>query len=185
MGWIILFILIGAPIIELSVLIDVGGNIGALPTIALCLLTAGMGLTLVRAQGIQVIARMQSAMQAGEPFGQEMIHGLFLLLAGIMLMFPGFISDSIGALLLMPPVRVFLGSLGLAHFVVKNKGQFQAHHYEYHHKKYQTKDMGDDHHGQTTVIDIESTEITPVRSEITQGKDDNSAKGDAKDTANP
>ncbi|MFC3053633.1 FxsA family protein [Kordiimonas pumila] len=119
MGWIILLIFIGLPVMELSVLIDVGDEIGAFSTILLCLLTAAIGLSLVRLQGLIVLRNMQAAQQKGEPIGPSLIHGFFLLLAGICLFIPGFVTDFLGALLLIPPVRLFLGKAGLAHTIVR------------------------------------------------------------------
>lgn len=119
MALIIFVLIISIPIVELSVLIDVGGEIGALSTVALCLLTAAIGLSLVKMQGMRVIADMQAKAQAGEAFGDNLIHGLFLLIAGIFLFIPGFITDFFGALLLIPFVRLALGRAGMAHMVVR------------------------------------------------------------------
>jgi UPF0716 protein FxsA len=119
MALIIFLLIIGIPVLELSVLIDVGGEIGALPTVALCLLTAGIGLSLVRMQGLRIFRDIQAKTQKGEAVGEDLIHGLFLLVAGIFLFIPGFITDFFGALLLVPFVRLMLGRAGLAHIVVK------------------------------------------------------------------
>lgn len=115
MGWVLLLIFVGLPLAELAVLIEAGSDLGALPTIALCLLTAGVGLSLIRLQGLKVIADIQNASRSGEPLVAPMVHGFFLLIAGACLFFPGFLTDAVGALLLIPPVRLFLGKLGLAH----------------------------------------------------------------------
>lgn len=120
MAWIILLIFIGGPLLELSVLIDVGGEIGAIPTVLLCVLTAAIGLSLVRLQGLKVLRNMQEATQRGEPVGENLIHGFFLLIAGVCLFIPGFVTDALGALLLIPLVRIFLGRAGLAHMVVRS-----------------------------------------------------------------
>ncbi|MBL4836359.1 MAG: FxsA family protein [Kordiimonadaceae bacterium] len=119
MAFMILLLFIAAPIIELSLLIDVGGEIGAVPTVLLCLLTAGIGMSLVRLQGMAVLKNMQTASQSGRPVGESLIHGFFLLIAGICLFIPGFITDSLGALLLIPFIRLFLGKAGLAQMVVR------------------------------------------------------------------
>lgn len=120
MAWIILLIFIGGPLLELSVLIDVGGEIGAIPTVLLCVLTAAIGLSLVRLQGLKVLRNMQEATQRGEAIGENLVHGFFLLLAGVCLFIPGFVTDTLGALLLIPMVRLFLGKAGLAHVVVRS-----------------------------------------------------------------
>ncbi|WP_417459371.1 FxsA family protein [Kordiimonas sp.] len=90
--------------VELSILIDIGGEIGALPTIVLCFLTAAIGLSLVRQQGISTLRNME-----GARVGTSLVHGIFLAIAGLFLLIPGFVTDIVGALLLIPPLRIFLG----------------------------------------------------------------------------
>jgi len=119
MALIIFLLIIGIPVLELSVLIDVGGEIGALSTVALCLVTAAVGLSLVRMQGMRIFLDMQEKARAGEPVGENLIHGFFLLIAGVFLFIPGFITDFFGALLLLPFVRLLLGRAGMAHLVVR------------------------------------------------------------------
>ena len=126
MALIILLFVISIPVIELSVLIDVGGEIGAFSTILLCLLTAAIGLSIVRFQGMQVFANMQNAAREGNPVGENLVHGFFLLIAGLFLLIPGFVTDTLGALLLIPPLRVLLGKAGLAHIVVRSN--MHSHH---------------------------------------------------------
>lgn len=112
MPLIILFILIGIPIIELTILVKVADDIGAFNTVMLSILTAVVGIGLVRQQGLAVVQSMQQTMAQGQSPVREMIHGFFLFFAGIFLMFPGFITDSIGALLILPPVRHMIVNLG-------------------------------------------------------------------------
>ena len=106
MPLLILLLILAIPVVELSILIDIGGEIGALPTVALCLLTAGVGLTLVRQQGISTLRNIQSE---GQRIGTGLVHGFFLALAGVFLLIPGFMTDIIGGLLLIPPLRLWLG----------------------------------------------------------------------------
>ena len=112
MPLVILFILIGIPIIELTVLVRVADDIGAFNTVMLSILTAVVGIGLVRQQGMAVVKSMQETMNQGQSPVREMIHGFFLFFAGVFLMFPGFITDSIGALLILPPVRHLIVNLG-------------------------------------------------------------------------
>jgi UPF0716 protein FxsA len=100
-----LLIFVGAPLVELYVLIEVGGEIGALPTIALSLFTAALGGWLVRMQGFAVLFRAQSQMANQEVPALELIEGAVLLLVGFALLLPGFITDAIGFLLLITPLR--------------------------------------------------------------------------------
>ncbi|MCU7959655.1 MAG: FxsA family protein [gamma proteobacterium symbiont of Bathyaustriella thionipta] len=103
-----LLVLISVPMIELYVLISVGSEIGAFSTIALTLFTAALGIWLVRLQGLGTALRAREAMARGETPAMEMMEGALLSVAGFMLLFPGFISDSLGFLLLLPPLRKWL-----------------------------------------------------------------------------
>lgn len=102
----IFFILfITLPLAELYVLIKVGGTIGGLPTIALCLLTAAIGGFLIRWQGMNTLIDAQKRIAHGELPAEHGLHGLLIALAGVFLFTPGFITDTIGFLLLVPPIR--------------------------------------------------------------------------------
>lgn len=116
----ILFIVL--PILEMWVLISVGQEIGALPTIGLVLLTAVVGLALLRRQGISTVMRAQQKMQTGEVPAQEMAEGIFLAVGGALLLTPGFITDAIGFVCLIPGLRqLVLGKL-LSHVVILTPG---------------------------------------------------------------
>jgi len=104
------FLIIGIPVIELIVLIEVGSHIGAINTVALSIVTAGIGIFLVRLQGIQVMTRMSAATRTDEAVAAPLIHGFFLLVAGFFLLIPGFITDMVGALLLVPPLRLLIAA---------------------------------------------------------------------------
>jgi len=96
---------VGAPLVELYLLIEVGSVIGALPTILLSVFTAILGGLLVRLQGFSVLFRAQSQMARDELPALELMEGAMLLLVGLALLLPGFITDAIGFLLLIPPLR--------------------------------------------------------------------------------
>ena len=93
------------PVGELYLLIQVGSEIGAIPTILLSLLTAVLGVYLVRIQGFAVLSRLAGALDRREPVAAELLEGALLLLAGLFLLVPGFVSDTVGFLLLVPPLR--------------------------------------------------------------------------------
>jgi len=109
MALVLLIIVIGLPIVELFVLIEIGGHIGGIYTIGLVLLTAACGLFLVRLQGTSMLARAQAHLAENRVPVGEVIDGIFLLLAGGFLLFPGFITDAFGLLLLIPPLRRIIG----------------------------------------------------------------------------
>lgn len=99
----ILFILI--PLLEIYLLIQVGGIIGALPTVFLVVFTAALGVLLLRAQGLYTLGRAQSALARGELPTTEMLEGIVLIISGALLLTPGFFTDTLGFLGLIPAVR--------------------------------------------------------------------------------
>jgi len=105
----ILFVLfIFVPLLELYVLIEVGSGIGGLSTIALCLFTAALGGFLIRWQGMSTLIDAQKRMAHGEIPAEHGFHGLMIAVAGILLFLPGFVTDAIGFLLLLPPLRTLI-----------------------------------------------------------------------------
>ncbi len=100
--------LILIPLLELYLLVKVGGWIGVLPTLLLCLGTAVAGVYLVRLQGFAVLRRLSGALGEGAPLASDLLEGALLLLAGLLLLLPGFLSDLLGLLLLIPPLRGLL-----------------------------------------------------------------------------
>ncbi|OIO71005.1 MAG: exlusion protein FxsA [Zetaproteobacteria bacterium CG_4_9_14_3_um_filter_49_83] len=102
---ILLLLFITLPLLELYVLIEVGSGLGGLTTIALCLLTAALGGFLIRLQGIMTLIDARKRMASGELPADQGVHGLLLALAGLLLFTPGFITDSLGFLLLIPMLR--------------------------------------------------------------------------------
>ena len=102
----ILFVLfICVPLLVLYVLIEVGSGIGGLSTIMLCLLTAALGGFLIRWQGMSTLIDAQKRMAHGEIPADHGFHGLMIALAGILLFTPGFVTDTVGFLLLVPFLR--------------------------------------------------------------------------------
>jgi UPF0716 protein FxsA len=100
---VLLFIVV--PIVELWMIIQVGVAIGVLPTIVLLLAISASGAWLVKREGIIVWRRFRQQIDAGHVPGRELADGLMILLAGVLLLTPGFITDFFGLLLLLPPVR--------------------------------------------------------------------------------
>ncbi len=103
--FILLLLFIGLPMVEIYVLIQVGHEIGALWTIALLLAVAALGSALLRLQGLATLANVQAAMTRGELPTEAILEGLVLLLAGVLMVTPGFVTDIAGFLFLLPPVR--------------------------------------------------------------------------------
>ncbi|MFD1795089.1 FxsA family protein [Paracoccus aurantiacus] len=99
----LLFIIV--PIIEIALFIQVGGLIGLWPTIALVLLSAVIGTVLIRSQGARALNEIQQSFRTLSDPTRPLAHGAMILLAGLLLLTPGFFTDTIGLLLLVPAVR--------------------------------------------------------------------------------
>ncbi len=102
----IIFLLV--PIVEIYLLIQVGQVIGAGWTILLVVLTAVIGVWLLRIQGLSTLTRAQQKLQENELPAREILEGMGLVVAGALLLTPGFFTDAVGFLLLFPPTRIWL-----------------------------------------------------------------------------
>jgi len=118
-------IFIVVPIVEISILIQVGEQLGAVTTIALVILTAAIGASLVRSQGLRTLMTAQQKIQQGQQPNQEVIEGIMLAVAGVLLVTPGFATDLFGLLMLIPFTRQALANYFLSKLVVK--GMSGAH----------------------------------------------------------
>lgn len=97
------------------VLIKVGSVIGALSTIVLVLLTAVVGIALLRRQGFKTLLRARNKLDTGELPAQELAEAIFLAVGGALLLAPGFITDAIGFCCLIPGIRQLIIGYGLRH----------------------------------------------------------------------
>lgn len=102
----LLFMLI--PIVEMWILIEVGGWIGALPTIGLVVLTATIGLSLLKQQGLSTVMRARRNMDEGAIPASELVSGVMIAVGGALLLTPGFVTDALGLALLIPQTRQWL-----------------------------------------------------------------------------
>ncbi len=100
-----LLLFITLPIVEMFILIEVGSKIGALPTIGLVVLTATVGIWLLRLEGMATLARVQEKLSRGELPETELLEGIMLLIGGALLLTPGFVTDSIGFACILPGLR--------------------------------------------------------------------------------
>ena len=101
----LLFLFIAIPAIELILLIKLGGMIGLLPTLAIIFVTGALGATLARWQGQSVLRQIQTQMAQGQLPANALFDGVIILLAGALLLTPGFLTDIVGFLSLVPGVR--------------------------------------------------------------------------------
>ena len=110
----LLFIFI--PIIEISIFITVGNNIGLLNTVAIILLTAMIGIYFVRRQGLTLLFNAQRNMTQGIMPTEEIKGGIFLLISGLLLITPGFFTDCVGFLMFLKPVQNFISQKARNYF---------------------------------------------------------------------
>jgi len=98
-------ILLALPLVEIAGFALVGSLVGVLPTVALALATTVLGAVLLRIQGLGALTRIRATMDAGGTPGRDLVHGLMIGIAGLLLVVPGFFTDALGLLLFLPPVR--------------------------------------------------------------------------------
>ena len=96
------------PIVEMWILIEVGTWIGALPTILLVALTATLGLSMLKRQGLSALMRVRSRLEAGVMPASELASGVMIAVGGALLLTPGFVTDAFGFTLLIPSARQWL-----------------------------------------------------------------------------
>ena len=105
MAWLILAAIIALPVVEIALFVQSADWIGVWPTVAVALLAVTGGSALLRTQGLSVLWRAQTQLARGEFPLDEAFDGLCLAAAGFLLVLPGFLTDALALLLLLPPVR--------------------------------------------------------------------------------
>lgn len=104
-----LFLLfVAVPLIEIALFIQIGGAIGLWPTLAIVILTAALGTFLVRQQGSRAMSDLRRSFQDLRDPSEPLAHGAMILFSGALLLTPGFFTDAVGFLLLIPTVRTFV-----------------------------------------------------------------------------
>ena len=116
----LILIFVITPLIELYLLIKIGSLIGAFNTIMLVVLTGIMGAILARSQGLAILSRINSDLEAGIMPGEPLIDGLFVLVGGLLLITPGIITDIIGFVFVIPYTREIVKKY------IKNKLKYMA-----------------------------------------------------------
>lgn len=107
----VLFILFAVlPILEIALLVNVGSIIGGWNTIGIVILTAFIGSYFVKREGISTLQTAQAKMQRNEMPGKELVEGLMLVVAGVLLVTPGFITDILGFMFVLPGTRHLLAA---------------------------------------------------------------------------
>ena len=109
----IIALVVVAPLLELYVIVQVGGHIGLLPTVALLIAVSAVGTSLIKREGIKVYREFVAAIQRGEEPAEQLVHGVCLLGSGVLMLAPGFVSDIVAIALLVPPIRTLIVRLVL------------------------------------------------------------------------
>jgi UPF0716 protein FxsA len=122
----LLWLFVALPIIEIALFIQVGGLIGLWPTLAIVVLTAILGTWLVRTQGALALAQLRSSFNQLRDPTEPLAHGAMILLAGALLLTPGFFTDACGFALLFPPVRAAVFRFVRARVTVQTFGYGSA-----------------------------------------------------------
>ena len=124
MGAVLFLLLLGLPIVEIVVFVQAGATIGWLNVILATLFTALAGTAIIRWQGFTALQNLREAMGSGKPPVEPVVDGVFLLVTAPLMMTPGFVTDAIGFLLLVPPVRHSIARMALGRLKrAMDKGQ--------------------------------------------------------------
>ena len=130
MPLIFLAVIITVPYLEFLVFMKVGDEIGGFSALMLTILTAFLGIYIIRQEGLQVLSNLKNTVDRGESPVSGLIHGFFLAVAGFFFLLPGFITDSIAILLAIAPIRAVLGKMivdsGRHNFTNKPKSTFSS-----------------------------------------------------------
>ena len=102
----LLVIFIAVPLLEIVLFIEIGSRIGTLMTLLIVALTAILGATLAHREGLKAWWRIQDKLYQGEIPNEELLDGVLILVAGAVLLTPGFLTDAIGFVLLFPGTRL-------------------------------------------------------------------------------
>jgi UPF0716 protein FxsA len=116
---VLVLVFVVAPLVELAVFVQVADWIGIMQALLLMILVSAAGFVVVRHQGLGVIRRVREQLRAGNLPAAELVNGLLIVIAGVLLILPGFIGDIVAVLLLLPPTRALVRALLQKHYWVR------------------------------------------------------------------
>ncbi len=105
-----LILFIAMPIVEIALLLRVGEAFGWAPTLLIVIATAVIGSAMLRQQGLATINKARQRLDSGEVPAQQLLEGMLIMIGGVLLLTPGFVTDTFGFLCLVPPTRQWLAS---------------------------------------------------------------------------
>jgi UPF0716 protein FxsA len=150
---ILFFLFIAIPIVEIMVLMQVGGWLGAWPTLAIVIATAWLGAKKVREQGIATLASVQTKMAQGQMPSDEIFAGVLLVVSGVLLVTPGFVTDIFGLSLLVPSLRSLMINAVRSKVTLNQASAGQS---GFHYQTF-TQSQQDDNHTDGQVFDQDNT----------------------------
>jgi UPF0716 protein FxsA len=150
---IVLSVLVGIPLIELLLFLEVGNHVGVFTIIFVIVVTAASGIALAKKQGIKALKATKASVSAGEFPVHEALNSVGILIAALLLFIPGFFTDSIGLCLFIPQVRVILLRKLLMSFVNKIKNN---------NIKQSSMGHSDPRHGLVIDGEVKSAENKPI-----------------------
>lgn len=153
----LLFILL--PMLEIALILEIGEQFGGWTTLALIILSAWIGVKLVRQQGISTLTRIQENLAQGKMPSEEITSGLMILVSGAFMLTPGFITDAFGLFLLWPQGRIMLSGFVQKNILAGRVQQVQPNFY-YHQENHYSQGNTYEHEEvkSGTVIDVEPIE---------------------------
>lgn len=155
---IIPFLLLFIPICEIGVFILVGGQIGVAYTLTLILVTAIIGSILLRYQSLSLLSKIQAETSAGRVPGKELVNGVMIMIAGVLLLTPGFVTDTIGFLLFVPFIRMMIWTFIGSKISVATTGNSQGFGQAPFDREYGTPDRK--YRGDENTIDLDADEYS-------------------------
>ena len=126
MSLLLFVIFLVVPILELYVIVEVAGSLGVVPTLALLIAVSLFGTWLVWREGLGVVRRAREALGRGDLPTNEMLNGLLILVGGVLLLTPGFLTDAVGFVLLVPPTRALVRAVAGPRILVLLKLPFSV-----------------------------------------------------------
>jgi len=171
MGWLLFFIFVALPIAEIAVLIEAGDRIGLWPTVGLVILTAAVGAVLARREGRAAMQRLAHAVESGQQPTGPLLDAAGVFAGGLLLLTPGFITDTLGLTLLFGPTRMLWGRAFTAGRARRGRGRADGGGFQ------PRRGAGPSARRGPVVIEAEYTETTETTSTSDPSKDDDQHNG--------
>lgn len=159
----LLLIFVIVPLIELYFLLEISQFIGVFTTVLVIIFTGAAGVSIAKRQGYQVINNIRSTLNAGKMPTDDLISALLILIGGVTLLTPGFLTDITGFLLILPGSRDLIAAFAKKYFLKYVKENKVEVHYGKQFKQRQSKDSTNDNSYKEDYIDVEVEEVEDLK----------------------